>query len=128
MVDRPDAVILSADRLTRAPLRAQLIEDGFEVIATDTWPMMRTHLRPGQKPSFAIVDLQALPDPEQVLSDVAVLMKPERVLVLTALGSIDEGEVARRGFLVLRRPVSIGSIVETARALHARVSAGSERR
>jgi len=115
-------VILCVDRLTRAPLRAQLIEDGFEVIATDSWPMMRTHLRPGQKPSFVIVDLQALDNPEQVLSDVCVLMKPERVIVLTMIGSIDADEVTRRGCVVVRRPVSIGSIVEAARALRARVT------
>jgi len=52
----PDIVLLSADRHTRAPLRAQLIEDGFEVVATDTWPMMREQLRPGSKPRLAIVD------------------------------------------------------------------------
>jgi len=122
MPDRPDVVILSVDRLTRAPLRAQLIEDGFEVIATDSWPMMRTHLRPGQKPSFVIVDLQALDNPEQVLNDVRVLMQPERVMVLTVLGSIDAAEVTRRGFVAVGRPVSIGSIVESARALLARMT------
>ncbi|HMF96790.1 MAG TPA: hypothetical protein VKE96_20970 [Vicinamibacterales bacterium] len=122
MPDRPDVVILCVDRLTRVPLRAQLIEDGFEVIGTDSWPVMRTHLRPGRKPSFVIVDLQALDNPEQLLNDVRVLMKPERVIVLTMLGSIDTDELRRRGFVVVRRPVSIGSIVEAARALRARVT------
>lgn len=127
MPDPPDVVLLSADRLVRAPLRAQLIDDGFEVIATDTWPMMRSHLRPGERPLLVIVDLQALPDPSQVLRDLAVLMNPERVLVLTALGSIDAADVERRGFVVVRRPVAIGSVVEVARVLRARVTAASER-
>ena len=46
----PDIVLLASDRRTRAPLRAQLVEDGFHVIATDTWPTMREHLRAGAKP------------------------------------------------------------------------------
>jgi hypothetical protein len=126
MAESPDVVILCADRLVRAPLRAQLIEDGFEVVATDTWSMMRPRLRPGVKPLLVIVDLQALPDPAQVLSGVGVLMNPERVIVLTALGSIDADAVERGGYVVVRRPVSIAEIVDTARAV--RAGAISERR
>ena len=36
-----DIVLLGAERQTRALLRAQLIEEGLDVLATDTWPMMR---------------------------------------------------------------------------------------
>src|SRR5258706_11041640 len=93
-----DVVLLSADRHTRVPLRAQLIEDGFEVIATDTWPMMREHLRPGSKPRLAIVDLQGLERPQEVLDGLRVLMKPDRVLALTALGTVPAGEVPAARF------------------------------
>ena len=55
-------------------MRAQLIEEGFEVVATDTWPMMRRHLRPGSKPQLAIVDLKGLPDPREILTGLRVLM------------------------------------------------------
>src|SRR5258707_15032467 len=102
-----DIVLLSADWHTRAPLRAQLIEDGFEVIATDTWPMMREHLRPGSKPRLAIVDLHGLERPQEVLDGLRVLMKPDRVLVLTALGTVPAGEIARAGFRGLSGPDSI---------------------
>ena len=38
----PSAVVLlAAEWQTRAPLRAQLIESGFAVTATDTWPGAR---------------------------------------------------------------------------------------
>ncbi|PYR32792.1 MAG: hypothetical protein DMF92_00920 [Acidobacteria bacterium] len=67
---------------TRALLRAQLVEEGFEVLATDTWPMMRQYLRLGWKPRLAIVDLQGLPDRERALNGLRILMKPNRVLVL----------------------------------------------
>jgi len=115
-----DVVLLAADRLVRAPLRAQLIEDGFEVIATDTWPMMRQRLRPGEKPLLAIVDLHDLADAEQVLRDLRVLMKPERVLVLAVLGGLPAEDIECPGYIVLRRPLSIGDIVKAARSYRER--------
>ena len=57
----PDIVLLATEWQPRALLRAQLIEEGFEVLATDTWTTMRRYLRPGSKPLLAIVDLQGLP-------------------------------------------------------------------
>jgi hypothetical protein len=114
----PDIVLLSADWHTRAPLRAQLIEDGFEVLATDTWPMMREHLRPGSKPRMAIVDLQGLENPEEVLDALRVLMKPDRVFVLSALGSVPPERAEHTGFRVLRRPVSIEEVVRAARGVN----------
>jgi hypothetical protein len=113
----PDVVLLSTDRHTRAPLRAQLIEDGFEVLATDTWPTMREHLRPGAKPRLAIVDLQGLENPTEVLDGLRVLMKPDHVLVLSALGSVTPEQTQHTGFLILRRPVSIEEIVRAARGV-----------
>ena len=110
-----DILLLSADRHTRAPLRAQLIEEGFEVIATDTWPMMREHLRPGSKPRLAIVDLQALEHPQEVLDGLRVLMNPDRALVLSALSTVPPSEIARAGFRVLSRPASIEQVVAAAR-------------
>jgi len=124
----PDVVLLSVDRLTRAPLRAQLIEDGFEVIATDAWPAMRQHLRPGTRPVLVIIDLHDLPEPLQILNDVGVLMRPERIIVLMALGSVAIDAFERRGYVIVHRPASIGSIVETARAVRARASASRRER
>jgi hypothetical protein len=88
-----------------------MVEDGLEVVATDTWTMMRRHLRPGSKPRFAIVDLQGLKDPERVLKDLRVLMKPDRVLVLTALDTVSPEAIERLGFRMLKRPLSIGRVV-----------------
>jgi hypothetical protein len=106
-----DIVLLGTKWQTRALLRAQLIEEGFEVLATDTWPMMRQYLGPGEKPRLAIVDLQGLPDPERVLNDLSILMKPDRVLVLTAMDTVAPDAIERLGFRVLKRPVSIGDVV-----------------
>jgi hypothetical protein len=106
-----DVVLLGADWKTRALIRAQLIEEGFEVVATDTWPMMRRHLRPGLKPRLAVVDLKDLDEPGRVLHDLAVLMKPERVLVLAAAATIPRSELSRLGFHVLRRPLTVATVV-----------------
>src|SRR4029077_10312004 len=84
----PDVVLLGAEWKTRALIRAQLIEEGFDVVATDTWSMMRRQLRPGLKPRLAVVDLKDLDEPGRVLGDLAVLMKPERVLVLAAAATM----------------------------------------
>jgi len=113
----PDILLLGADRRTRAPLRAQLIEDGLEVVATDAWPAMRRHLRPGGKPRLAIVDLQGLDDPADVLDALRLLMKPERVLVLTALGTVPAEAIERAGFRTLHRPASIEEVVAAARGV-----------
>jgi len=110
----PDIVLLASEWRTRALIRAQLIEEGFEVVATDTWPTMRWQLRPGMKPRLAIVDLKDLPSPEDVLNDVRVLMKPERVLVLAATGTVAAEDIERLGFHVRPRPFAVSDVVRAA--------------
>lgn len=110
----PDIVILGTEWQFRALLRAQLIEAGFDVVATDTWQTARPFLRPGMKPRLVIVDVQGLPIPDTVLSELSVLMKPSRVLVLLALGALSAEEIQDFGFHWLKRPVSIDEIVGAA--------------
>jgi hypothetical protein len=107
----PDVVLLGSEWKSRALIRAQLIEEGFDVVATNTWAMMRRHLRPGSKPGFVVVDVKGLDDPEQVLGDLAVLMKPDRVLVLTAAATVAPSDISRLGFRVLKRPLTIAAVV-----------------
>jgi hypothetical protein len=110
----PDVVLLASEWQPRALIRAQLIEECLEVVATDTWPMMRQHLRPGIKPRLALVDLKGLGDPVRALTDLRVLMKPDRVLVLTAVGTVSAADVRRFGFRTLSRPIPIEQVVSTA--------------
>ena len=116
---RPDIVFLDADWQSRTLIRAQLIEDGFEIVATESWTMMRRHLRPGSKPRLALVDLKDLPDPQDVLRDLRVLMKPERVLVLTAIGTIPREDIERLGFHVMPRPFVIEDLIREVRKVTA---------
>jgi hypothetical protein len=113
----PDIVLLAVDWKPRALIRAQLIEEGFEVMATDTWPMMRGYLTPGMKPRLAIVDLMGLPDPANVLNDLRGLMEPDRVLVLAAGATVLETDIQRLGFHLLSRPIVIAQIVRAASGL-----------
>jgi DNA-binding response OmpR family regulator len=112
MEPRPDIVLLGAEWRARALLRAQLIEEGFDVVATDTWPDARRHLRPGMKPRLVIVDTHELADAQQVLADLRVLMKPDRVLVLSAMSTVPEDEIQRLGFRAVKRPIAIEQIVD----------------
>ena len=113
----PDIVLLAAEWQPRAMIRAQLIEEGFEVVATKTWPMMRRHLRPGMKPRLVLVDLKGLSDPLGVLNDLRLLMNPDCVLVLTAIGTAPETDIHRLGFHILSRPIMIEQIVRAAMGL-----------
>jgi DNA-binding response OmpR family regulator len=110
-----DIVLLDAEWPSRALLRAQFIEEGFDVLATDTWAKMRRDLQPGSKPQLAIVDLQGLPRPEQVLKDLKILMSPGRVLVLSALGTVEGKDLDRLGFRHVKRPIVVADLVAAVR-------------
>jgi DNA-binding response OmpR family regulator len=115
----PDIVLLATDWQPRTLIRAQLIEEGFEVAATDSWPMMQRYFGSDPIPQLAIVDLQGLPDPSSVLDDLRGLMKPERVLVLMAMATISKADLERLGFHVLARPFAIEEITRSAANLGA---------
>ena len=110
----PDIALLGTAWEPRALLRAQLIEEGFDVVATSTWAMMRRWLQPGVQPKLAIVDLFDLDNARSVLRDLRVLMKPDRVLVLTALGTLASSDVEGLGFHAIARPIAIKDIVAAA--------------
>jgi DNA-binding response OmpR family regulator len=112
-----DIVFLAVEWQPRAMIRAQLIEEGFEIVATEDWPTMRRQLRPGSKPRLALIDLKGLPDPLSVLRDLAVLMKPERVVVLSAASTISVADVEQLGFHVIPRPLIIEDLVRAIRTV-----------
>ena len=116
----PDVIVLGAQWPERALLRAQLIEEGHEVIAVDTWPIPRIHRRPGMKPRVLLIDLHKLPKPRETLDEVRFVLPPERVLVVTALGTLTGEEVRGRGFNVIECPATIGQIVAAIGALLSR--------
>ncbi len=117
----PDVVLLCPEWPERALLRAQLIEEGHDVMAIDAWPMPMLYRRPGMTPRVMLIDLHGLPDPRETLDEVRFVLPPERVLVVTALGSLTTDEVRHMGFNVVQRPATIGQIVSVTGALLSRV-------
>jgi hypothetical protein len=114
----PDVMVLGPEWPERALLRAQLIEEGLEVVAIDVWPMPRLYRRRGMTPRVMIVDLRGLPEPRNTLEELGVVFPPDRVLVVTALGTVDADDVRRFGFHVIERPATIGQITRAAAAIH----------
>ena len=107
----PDVVLLASEWPDRALLRAQLIEEGYEVIAVEAWPLPKLYRVPGMEPRLLLVDLQGSSRPHETLAEVRQLAGPTRVLVVTALGTVTADDVRALGFDVIQRPATIGQIV-----------------
>jgi hypothetical protein len=110
----PDVLLLGPQWPERALLRAELIEAGYDVVAIDAWPMPRLYREPGMKPRLAIVDLQGLPEPRMVLDELRVVIPTDRVLVITALGTVTVDEIRDMRYQVVRRPTSVRDVVAAA--------------
>jgi hypothetical protein len=108
---RPDIVLLGPEWPTRALLRAQLAEEGYNVLATDMWPIPRQYLRSDTKPRAMLIDLQGLPHPRAVLDEVRYLIPPADVVVLASMATIPIDELRQLGFRVIPRPVTMREIV-----------------
>lgn len=114
---RPDILLLVNHWPRRALLRAQLIEEGYEVVATDDWATAKSYVHALLKPQLVIVDLQDLADAKAVLDQLQTHIQSMRVLVLTALGTITPEELRPRGFHALTRPSTMSDIVRKASEL-----------
>lgn len=110
-------MLLAADWPERALLRAQLIEEGFEVEAADDWATVQRGLSPRWLPQIAVIDLKDLPNPEGVVGELGRILGPGRVLVLTGSGTMHSADIGRLGVRALRRPMEIGEIVRTIAAM-----------
>jgi hypothetical protein len=114
LITTPDIVLLGGEWPERALLRAQFIEEGYDVVALDAWPIPEMYRRPDQQPRVIVVDLRGLPEPRETLDKLRFFMPPERVLVVTALGTLTADDIRRVGLTAIERPTTIGQIVETA--------------
>jgi hypothetical protein len=107
----PDVMILIAEWPERALVRAQLIEAGHDVVGIDAWPMPNVYRVPGMRPKLLLLDLQGLPHPRETLKGVSAEFPPDRVLVVTALGTIPVDELRRAGYHLVERPATVARVV-----------------
>jgi hypothetical protein len=110
-LDLRSVLLLSTVWPARALLRAQLIESGLEVVATDSWADAREQMLRRGPPHLFILDLQELQEPASTLRELGTIMPPACVLVLGALATAARD--APLHFQVLPRPFSVGAVVET---------------
>lgn len=117
----PDVLVVVADRHERSLLRAQLLEEGFEVVAVDTPYDAELVLRGNPTLLRAVVvEATGLERPERTLPPLLRLAGPERVLVLTSSLGPAAAELRDLGAAhVVSRPYRIGEIVEKVRELAA---------
>ncbi len=99
----------------RAFALAQLVEEGYDVTAVETWDEAELLLRKrAVKPALVIFDVEGEQQPEAALSTLAKLMDPARVLILTAPSALSDGAARSHGLTqVLARPYSVGDVVNT---------------
>jgi DNA-binding response OmpR family regulator len=108
-----DVLLVAADWRTRALLRAQLIESGAAVVATDSWPSARQHLLVSGLPRAVVLDLHALDAAASALRELASVVPPDRVLAIAEATTSVPADLAA-SVRILRRPVSIGEISRAA--------------
>jgi hypothetical protein len=113
----PDILLLSPEWPERALLRAELIESGYDVVAIDSWPIPDVYRQPDAKPRIVIVDLRELPEPRLVLEELRLVIPPDRVIVITALGTLSPERIRQLGHHVVRRPTSVRDVVDAAASL-----------
>lgn len=106
---RPDILLIGREWRSRALARAQLLEDGFDVIAVESWREAGPILRSKSRPLVVVFDLAGEPRPAAILKTLRRLISGDRVLVLTAAGALRSDEIRQLGFQeVLARPFSVG--------------------
>jgi DNA-binding response OmpR family regulator len=113
-------LVIAADWQFRALVRAQLLEEGYEVQAFPDLEVALFHLeRSEARPQLAIVDSQDLRIEPDAVSRVWQLMVDEGPLLLCA-GLLDRGILDRAGMppaRLLVRPFSVGDVVAEVRRM-----------
>ena len=106
-----DVLLIGTEWPTRALLRAQLIEEGYDVDAVEDWLVAARVLRSLPLPRAVVIDLQGLPEPREVLDDLQTRVAPHDVVVIAALGTMGVDDLRARGYRVVARPAAVGQIV-----------------
>ena len=106
-------LIVGKDWTARALLRAQLIEEGFEVEAyEDVQEVVDRLWGSAEMPSLLIVDLFECEKPAEDIATVSHWAKLLPVWILTGHGTAGAGELEGQGFERIHfRPIDVGTLV-----------------
>jgi CheY-like chemotaxis protein len=111
-----DVLIVGREWQPRAMLRAQLIEDGWETVATDSWAAAEALMLAEGLPRVLVVILDESMTRPATLDRILALVPAGRIIVLSAPSLASRDTLVPRGFAqVLDRPFSIGDAVEHVR-------------
>lgn len=107
-------LIAGKDWQARALLRAQLLEEGFEVEAYETVPDALVALGPGTNlPDLFIADVSASDDPSADVEALSALSRKLPIWIIATRTYIIEKGLRGHGFeMILLRPVDVGELVE----------------
>ena len=107
-------LIAGKDWQARALLRAQLIEEGFDVEAHETIPEALATLAAGQSvPDIFIADVSASDDPSADVSALEGWSKKIPIWIMASRVFIIDKGLKGHGFeMILLRPVDVGELVD----------------
>ncbi len=107
-------LIAGKDWQARALLRAQLLEEGFEVEAYETIPEALATLESRTNlPDLFIADISASDDPSADVEALSAWSRKIPTLVIASRSYIVEKGLRGRGFeVILLRPVDVGELVD----------------
>jgi DNA-binding response OmpR family regulator len=114
-----DVLLIATEWRLRALLRAELLEEGYEVKAVVSWDEGELLLRArAVQPRVIVYDVHGERDPHPALQTLARLRRGSAVLVLTAHSVASPDAIAPYGFSrTLVRPFRIGDAVEAIRGI-----------
>jgi CheY-like chemotaxis protein len=107
-------LIAGKDWQARALLRAQLLEEGFEVEAHETIPEALATLQPDAKlPDLFIADISASDDPSADVEALSAWSTKLPIWIIASRSYIIEKGLRGHGFeMILLRPVDVGELVD----------------
>jgi CheY-like chemotaxis protein len=107
-------LIAGKDWQARALLRAQLLEEGFEVEAYETIPeALATLPSAPNPPDLLIADISASDDPSADVEALASWSRRVPIWIIASRAFIIEKGLKGHGFeMILLRPVDVGELVD----------------
>ncbi|MDR5694732.1 MAG: hypothetical protein QN198_03155 [Armatimonadota bacterium] len=112
---RPDILLIIPDRRLRAFILAELVEEGYEVVAVPTVRHGRFLLHRGEKPGLIILDLGSIKEPDTAIEQLRAAVQAP---ILAAIGMVDQERARRLGLdETITRPFTIAQLVARVREL-----------